>query len=358
MPKSRYLIGSLPYYSVLIVLGMALAILLASKEADRRGLPKDTITDLALLLIPCAVIGARIYYVVFAWETFRSHPLSIFAVWEGGLAIYGGILAGMLAVLLFAQKKKVPARTLLDCIVPGLALAQAIGRWGNFFNMEAYGVQVTHPSLQFFPMAVMIPEASGNVWHLATFFYESVWDALIFLFLWSIRKRASSPGALFGVYALLYASGRLVIEGLRTDSLMWGTMRVSQLLAFSVCLLYTLLILRFYMPSSRPSPGAIVCTIITLATQSCLFLVLPIASLEAGYAPWLFLMLGTMLSLIFLCPDHLQEKRLIACILLVAWVAYVFIRSSPDLFFCLLFSMLSITGGLTLGLPMLTAHKE
>lgn len=123
-------------------------------------------------------------------------------------------------------------------IVPGLALAQAIGRWGNFFNMEAYGLPITDPAWQFFPAAVLIPEQGGAVWHMATFFYESVWDLLVFITLASIRRKTQKRGDLTLWYMLLYGAGRLVIEGLRTDSLMTtgGSFRISQLLSMLLCL--------------------------------------------------------------------------------------------------------------------------
>lgn len=235
MSPGRYLVGQLPWYSVLIVTGMVIAILLAMREEKRLQLPKDTVLDLVLWLLPLGIIGARLYYVAFAWDAFRDSPLRIFAIWEGGLAIYGGLIGGFLAVALTAARKKQPLLTLLDAIVPGVPLAQAIGRWGNFFNMEAYGAAVTDPAWQFFPFAVQIPEAGGIVWHQATFFYESVWDFLCFLTLWLMRKQLSRRGDTFWRYVLLYGAGRALIEGLRTDSLYAGTLRISQLLSVIAC---------------------------------------------------------------------------------------------------------------------------
>ena len=223
MPSSRYIFGTLPFYSVLIVSGMILAIFLASREEKRLGLPKDTVLDLALFLIPISVICARAYYVIFSWDAFRSEPLSVFAVWEGGLAIYGGLIGGLVTVLVFAYIRRISPLTLFDMIVPGVALAQALGRWGNFFNMEAYGLPVENPALQFFPFAVQIPENGFITWHMATFFYESLWDFCVFLVLFLLRKRSGKPGILFLLYSLAYAAGRLVIEELRMDSLMAGS---------------------------------------------------------------------------------------------------------------------------------------
>ncbi len=232
VPYSRYIIGSLPWYSVLIVTGMLVAMLLCGREEKRLKLPEDTVIDLALLVLPMGVIGARLYYVAFAWEAFSADPLAILRVWEGGLAIYGGIIGGLLAVLIIAWRKKLRPLMLMDMIVPTLALAQAIGRWGNFLNMEAYCAPITDPRWQFFPIGVVIPTGDGYVWHMATFFYESMLNLTVFAVLWFIiRRHRKYVGETTYWYALLYGTGRCLIEGLRTDSLMLGPLRVSQLLS-------------------------------------------------------------------------------------------------------------------------------
>ena len=239
MPASRYIFGTLPWYSVTMVCAILSALLLAQGEEKRRGLPKDTVVDLALRLIPCGIIGARLYYVAFTWSLFRENPIAILEIWKGGLAIYGGLIGGFLAALVFARRRKLNLLTLIDMIVPGLALAQCIGRWGNYFNMEAYGLPITNPAFQFFPMAVLIPEGGTQVWHMATFFYESLWDFGVFIALRCLRKPCRRPGDLFGWYVLLYGAGRLIIEGLRMDSLMTsgGSARISQLLSVVGCLI-------------------------------------------------------------------------------------------------------------------------
>jgi len=236
VPYSRYLFGTVPWYSVLIVIGAVFAILIASREERRAGLPKDTIIDLALWILPGGIIGARIYYVIFSWEQFQNNLLSVFKIWEGGIAIYGGIIAGLIILILFSRKRHLPFLQLCDIIVPGLVLAQSIGRWGNWFNIEAYGWPVSQISLCFFPLAVQIP-ADGYRWHLATFFYESVWDFLVFIFLMiSRRKLLRHQGDLFFFYVFLYAAGRFVIEEMRMDSLLASSsVRVSQLLSAILC---------------------------------------------------------------------------------------------------------------------------
>ncbi len=236
-PSSRYIFGALPWYSVLILLGICLALFLATREEKRLGLPRDTVVDLALWVIPAGIVGARLYYVFFAWDVFRDHPISALYIWQGGLAIYGAILGGIAAAFAFSRKRKLSLSTLTDAIVPGLALAQALGRWGNYFNMEAYGLTVTDTAWQFFPFAVLIPGVEGGVWHMATFFYESVWDFCVFVALMLLRRRTLRRGDLTLWYALLYGGGRLIVEGLRLDSLMTtgGSARVSQLLSVALC---------------------------------------------------------------------------------------------------------------------------
>ena len=232
-PYSRYILGNLPWYSVLIVSGMVLAVILASREEKRLGLPRDTAVDLALYAIPFGVIGARVYYVFFAWDTFAANPLSVLYIWQGGLAIYGGVLGGLAGIWTLSRRKKLPFLLLLDTAIPGVSLAQSIGRWGNYFNMEAYGAPILRDAFKFFPLAVRI----DGQWHQATFFYESLWDFAVFWVLWLLRKRKRRQGDLFCWYVLFYGAGRLVIEGLRTDSLMslGGTLRVSQLLSALSC---------------------------------------------------------------------------------------------------------------------------
>ncbi len=250
-PSSRYIFGSLPWYSVLIVTGAAIAVILALREEKRVSIKKDTIIDLALWLLPLGIVGARIYYVAFSWPDFRDNPLSVLKIWEGGIAIYGAVIAGLIVVLVFSRIRKIPALLLCDLIAPGLVLAQGIGRWGNYFNMEAYGAPVENPALCFFPFSVLIPSDPSNPWHLATFFYESVWDIGVFILLMILRRHLfRRQGDVFFFYAFLYACGRLVIEDFRMDSLYAASsVRVSQLLSVLVCVI--LLIMYFARSGKR-----------------------------------------------------------------------------------------------------------
>ena len=250
VPYSKYILYPISWYSFLILIGALFAVVLSCREERRLGLPKDTVIDLALLIIPFGIIGARIYYVLFSWNLFRNDPISVFRIWEGGLAIYGGVIAGLIVLFLFARKRSIPPLKLCDLIAPGLVLAQSIGRWGNWFNTEAYGISITAESLCFFPLAVQIP-SDGFSWHLATFFYESLWDFSVFIFLTFFRRRHSvKTGDVFFFYLFLYAAARLVIEEMRLDSLYASSsVRISQLLSVMTCIAvlirYTVSALRY-----------------------------------------------------------------------------------------------------------------
>ncbi|MDD3243346.1 MAG: prolipoprotein diacylglyceryl transferase [Eubacteriales bacterium] len=217
------------WYGILIATAMLAGILLARKTAKHAGMDPDSIFDIALLAVPLAIIGARIYYVAFTWDYYSQMPFSeVFKVWNGGMAIYGGVIGGVVGVWIYSRWKKVKMLTLLDVLAPCLILGQAIGRWGNFVNQEAFGYVVSNPALQFFPLSVYIQ--NEGVWHLATFFYESIWDFGVFAFLmfYTFRKKEGQPGHVFLYYLLLYGLGRMFIEGLRTDSLYFLNIRVSQ----------------------------------------------------------------------------------------------------------------------------------
>lgn len=248
---------SIRYYGILIMLGVLAGVALAMWRERRLGLARDTTIDLALVCVPSALIGARLYYVAFSWDLYRDDLWKIFSVREGGMAIYGGVLAGLLAGWVFSRVRKIPFFALADLAAPSLALGQAIGRWGNFINQEAYGYAVNDPALMWFPLCVYI-EADGR-WHLATFFYESVWCFGIVIFILCMERagRLQRRGDAFLWYLLLYGAERAVVEGLRTDSLMLGPVRVSQALAIALALgALIALVLRGRRRRGRPGRGA------------------------------------------------------------------------------------------------------
>ena len=227
---------SFHWYGVIIAAGMALAVALACVRERRMDVPRDTALDLALIGIPAAILGARIYYVLFSWREYAANPIRALYIWEGGMAIYGGIIGGVLAGYFYASRKKLPFLRLADLAAPSIALGQAIGRWGNFVNQEAYGAVATQAWQQRFPISVFI-NADGQ-WHFATFFYESAWClAIVAMLLIAERHRLfRRDGDIFTAYVFLYAIERALVEGLRTDSLYLGSFRVSQLLSLAAVL--------------------------------------------------------------------------------------------------------------------------
>ncbi|MBQ8506432.1 MAG: prolipoprotein diacylglyceryl transferase [Clostridia bacterium] len=229
------------WYGVLIALGVLGAVLLALKREKQLGLKKDTTLNLALICVPVGVICARLYYVIFSWDYYSAHPGEILNLRSGGLAIYGAVIGGALAALIYAKVGKTSFASIADLIAPGLAFGQAVGRWGNFLNQEAYGALVENPALHFFPVSVYI---EGSGWHWATFFYESIWCAMICAALLILEGKGKfrKRGDVFLSYAFLYALERCVVEGLRSDSLYLGPFRVSQLLSFAALIVLAVLL--------------------------------------------------------------------------------------------------------------------
>lgn len=219
------------WYGILIATGILMAYFVGAARQKRFSLANDTMLDTTLWVLPLSIIGARAYYVAFTFEQYADNLLRVFDLRGGGMAIYGGVLGGMLAIAIVARRKRVPMGTLMDLLAPGVALGQAIGRWGNFVNQEAYGRAVEWTSLQFFPIAVYIEAQQG--WFYATFFYKSVWCLLICVTLLLLERRQAfhRPGDETLWYLILYGVERALVEGLRTDSLYWGTVRVSQALS-------------------------------------------------------------------------------------------------------------------------------
>ncbi len=222
------------WYSVLIVLAILLAIFLATKESKKMGMA-SYFDNLLFSVIVFGIIGARLYYVIFNFDAYRNDLLSILKIWEGGLAIYGGIIGGFLAVLYNSVKYERSLIQTTDIIVPSLIIGQAIGRWGNFFNGEAHGYEVSLEFLQklHLPKFIINGMYIDGVYYHPTFLYESLWCLLGFIILIILRKITNrKKGILTFSYFICYGLGRSVIEGLRTDSLYIGSLRVSQILSY------------------------------------------------------------------------------------------------------------------------------
>jgi len=216
---------SLRWYGLLIALAVLLGLVLASRLGKLRGLDPAVIADLLPILVLAAVVGARLYYVLFEWRQYQLNWLDALAVWRGGIAIHGALLGGTAAVILYARWRRLAFWNLLDVLLPSVALGQAIGRWGNFFNSEAFGLPTDLPWKLTIPLANRPLEFLDQASFHPTFLYESLWNLgvlalLLLLFQRGLRGQIQlPPGALSCVYLIAYSSGRLWIEGLRIDPL-------------------------------------------------------------------------------------------------------------------------------------------
>ncbi|TCO79317.1 prolipoprotein diacylglyceryl transferase [Marinisporobacter balticus] len=212
------------WYGILISTGIVLGAVLAIKRAKKENIHEEKVLDLLLFAIPAAIIGARAYYVIFNWNAYVGDVLSMINVRQGGLAIHGGVIGGLLVGYFFCKKNNISFKKMADICAPSIILGQAIGRWGNFINQEAHGGPTD------LPWGIMV---DGIRVH-PTFLYESIWNFLIFCFLLWYDKKKKFNGELFLLYAALYSTARFFIEGLRTDSLMLGSFRAAQLMSVGV----------------------------------------------------------------------------------------------------------------------------
>ncbi len=247
---------TLRWYGLLIAGGALLGLTLATREAVRRGLDADALTTAALVALLVGFLGARAYYVAFNWDLYAQRPWDIPAIWKGGLAIHGGLLAGVLAGWVYMRARALPVLPYLDVAAPSLALAQAIGRWGNFFNSEAYGRPTDLPWKLYIPPERRLPGYEQFEFFHPTFLYESLWDLAVFaLLFFGLRRRLEErPGALFFCYLGLYSVGRFFVEGLRLDSLMAAGLRAAQVVSLVLVLLSVAgLVWRF---RAGPVPGS------------------------------------------------------------------------------------------------------
>lgn len=242
---------SMHWYTLLIIVGVLLCYFLVCREAKRMGISNDFIFNLAFWVIIFGILGARLYYVIFRFDLYKDHLIDIFKIWEGGLAIHGGIIVGLLTMYIYCKKYKVRLTLMTDLVTPGLIMAQAIGRWGNFFNQEAYGARValsTLKDMKIIPNFVIEGMKIGNIYYHPTFYYESLWCLLGFIILLIVRRlKYTKVGQTTAVYMMWYGVGRFFIEGLRTDSLMLGGFKVAQLVSialFVIGLLMTMIISR------------------------------------------------------------------------------------------------------------------
>ena len=220
-------------YGVAIALGLILAVVYVCRRSKEFvGLSDDDILDGVLWITPFAIVCARLYYVAFSWESYRDNPISILYIWEGGIAIYGSVLGAIAGMAVYSKIKKVRLTALLDLVLMAFLIGQILGRWGNFFNREAFGPATD----SFFRMGLYNTKTNAWEYYHPTFLYESVWNLIGFVLLSTLASRRKYDGQIALGYAAWYGLGRAFIEGLRVDSLYWGPFRVSQVLAALTCL--------------------------------------------------------------------------------------------------------------------------
>lgn len=236
------------FYGMVIAVGLSLAVIYGLRRCRQFGISQDDIVDGVLCVVPFAILCARLYYCIFSWESYRDNPISVLYIWNGGLAIYGGVLGALIGVAVFTKVKKINLPALLDLVALGFLIGQAIGRWGNFFNREAFGSETD----SLFRMGLFNTVTKQWEYHHPTFLYESVWNAAGFVVLHLLSRVRQYDGQIALGYVAWYGLGRALIEGLRTDSLYWGPFRVSQMLALvSFLLAAGVLIYNAFRPHDR-----------------------------------------------------------------------------------------------------------
>lgn len=222
------------FYSLLILIGVVIAYFMIIKEAKRFNISEDSVFNLFFWTIIIGIIGARLYYVVFNWEYFGSHIGEIWQIWQGGLAIHGGIIFALITIAIYAKKNNIRLGRVLDIVVVPLILAQAIGRWGNFFNSEAYGAATTLNHLRglHIPEFIIRGMRINGIYYTPTFFYESLWCLVGFIIMmFARRSKYIKVGQITSIYLIWYGVGRFFIEASRTDSLILLGFKVAQLVS-------------------------------------------------------------------------------------------------------------------------------
>ena len=255
-PPRSFALGPLTIhlYGLVIALGLVAAVIYACKRSKQFGLTEDNILDGVLWITPFAILCARAYYCIFSWDQYAADPISVLYIWHGGLAIYGGVLGAVLGVVVFCRLKKLSLPAVLDIVALGFLIGQSAGRWGNFFNREAFGAATD----SFFRMGLYNTVTGVTEYYHPTFLYESLWNLIGFAGLHFLSKKRKYDGQIALGYMAWYGLGRAWIEGLRVDSLYWGPFRVSQVLAAVTCVIGAAML--FYQHFKPHDPAKLFCS--------------------------------------------------------------------------------------------------
>ena len=249
-PRTLEIFGlSIHFYGLIIACGLMLAVWYGCKRCNQFGFSVDDLTDGVLCIVPFAILCARLYYCIFDWDSYKNDPISILYIWNGGLAIYGSVIGAAIGVIIFSKVKRIKIGAVLDIVALGFLIGQAIGRWGNFFNREAFGAATD----SFMKMGLFNRFTQSWEYYHPTFLYESMWNAAGFALLHFLSKKRQYDGQIALGYAAWYGLGRTFIEGLRVDSLYWGDFRVSQMLAAVSC--FAAVAVLMYMAFQKHDPA-------------------------------------------------------------------------------------------------------
>ncbi|MHC8515766.1 prolipoprotein diacylglyceryl transferase [Sporosarcina sp. ITBMC105] len=232
---TAFKLGPIPirWYGILITTGIILAFIVVQKEMVKRGMHPDFLTDLLIWAVPIAIISARIYYVIFSWDSYKDNPANIIKIWEGGIAIHGALIGAFLTTYVYTKRKGISFWKVADIAAPGILIGQIIGRWGNFINQEAHGGPVSQSFLEntWIPDWIMQQMTIKGVTYHPTFLYESLWNVVGLIIILLLRKVRLKRGEMFFFYLTWYSIGRYFIEGMRTDSLYGGDLRAAQIVS-------------------------------------------------------------------------------------------------------------------------------
>lgn len=221
------------WYGILIATGIILGILISQYNCKWREVDFDNLLNIVLLSLPIGIVGARLYYVIFEFDNYKNNIIDAFNIRNGGLAIHGGLIFAIGTALIYTKIKKLNFIKFADVAAPSIILAQALGRWGNFFNQEAHGDAVSYEFIKHFPMFIQKGMNINGIYYNPTFLYESIWNITVFMILMVVLRKCKKDGIVFFTYIGLYSIGRFIIEGMRTDSLMLGNIRMAQFVSLT-----------------------------------------------------------------------------------------------------------------------------